>query len=180
MTQFIQLDRLTTKSSIDVAPIIFNRDAFIISERETILVDGIPYVTTRVTLAGYPEYTFWTLVDQDILAAALGTTDLTGGYLPSAPPCTTVGMIDVLKVDANYPMLKLLRINNNVSTNLTEYVCNPDMFLWLEEYVFQDEVTQLPTTALLITFTSAAPKRAINAIIDFGDMSALLEPIIIP
>jgi len=181
MTQFIQLDKFTTRTVSEVAPFIFNKDSFLISEKETIrdASDGHQFVATRVTLLGTPEYTFYTLVDQDVLATALGTVDVTQGLTPGGSSCAgDPGVMDTITYDAEYPMLKLLKILNKVTTNTLEYVCNTNEILYIEEIVYQDKATQMPATALVITFTSTTPRRVMTKL-SFADISALLDPDIV-
>jgi len=181
MTQFIQLDKLTTRSATELAPFLFSNKAFLISERETVIdkADGHQFVATRVTLSGHPEYTFHTLVDQDDLGVALGYVDVTAGVNPSGSVCAgDPGVISFVNVDAVYPPLKLLRIANKVATDLVEYLCNPNELLYAEELSYQDIVTGLPAISLIITFTGTAPRRVLTKL-TLAELSTLLEPIIL-
>ena len=181
MTQFIQLEKLTTSSASEQAPFIFNRDVFLISEREKVrdASDGHQFIATRVTLGGHPEYTFYTLVDQDILATALNTVDVAHGINPGGSSCAgDIGVINHLEVEGTYPMLKLQRIINKVTTNKVDYLCNPNDILYAESYTFQDDATSSSTTKLIITFTGTSPRRIVTDLI-LADLSLLLEPTIL-
>jgi len=142
--------------------------------------DGHQFMTTRVTLKGHPEYTFHTPADMDAIAVTMGVIDVTAGVNPGGNPCLgDTGVIATVSVDLEYPMLKLLRIENKIYTKTVEYVCNPNELLWAEEHYFQDDATQLPAQALMITFTGASVPRRVLTKLSFADLSALLEPDIV-
>lgn len=177
MTQFIQLNKLTTDHTGEVEPFLFNKHSFLIMERQTVRnAAGLQFIATRVVLSGHPEYTFFTPVDMDVLGAALDMVDGTQGFTPGGSQCAgDPGVISSVTVNLEYPMLKLLRIENKIWDDTVEYVCNPNLLLWAEEQSFQDAKTQLPQTALMITFGGTTPRRVLTKL-SFADLVAILEP----
>ncbi len=179
MTQFLKFEKLTTGTTSKHSSLLVNRETLLLVEPVT-LEDkelGTTFVASRVVIIGYPEYTFYTLTSLATLQATLDAVDGTGAITVGGSSCSLdPGVLDIVSVSTQLPLLKLLRVNNNISTLTTPYVCNPNYLLYAEEVPFLDEDTELQVTGLMLTFRGN-PLRRVPTKLTFAELCTLLEPL---
>jgi hypothetical protein len=182
VTQFIQLQKLTTASAASAAPFLFNFETFLFSEIVSMLdaSTGAQITPTRVTLAAVPEYSFNTLVLPTQLAGAfLSFVNVTGALTPGGSSCAgDPGVLDLELVASDLPILYVNRIINNVASEKKPFYCNLNYLLYAEQTPYRDEATGAQAFATTMVFHSSAPRKHLCDIA-FTDLSTLIDPLVL-
>lgn len=180
MSQFIRLQKLTTRSPSSGEPILFNKSDVLVVDEEA-LVDqgsGSPFTARRIILNGSPEYTFYTMVSLSSILTALGAINLTGGLGSGSTCAGNPGVLDIVTLDANYPMLEVRKVVNNIASQTATITFNPNFLLHALEHPYQDEDTEVQSIGLMVAMKAVSPRRFMITL-TMDDLTALLEPIVI-
>lgn len=181
MARFFQLDRLTTTTTSHLKPIIFDGDAVLYAHVLKLYdkEQGIPFNATEVSVLGYPEYTFRTLVTLANLSVALGGGTLLPGFpFVGDPSCSVPGGPVLVSIDGRLPQLLVRRVINRIKSTTESVMLNPNYIVYVETQTYQDEDTEVETSGALIVLNSTPPKQ-VPTNLSFAEVSAFLEPTII-
>ena len=140
---------------------------------------GSEYPATRIEVSSFPNHSFHTPSSIAQVSSALNVVDLTGGVGSGSSCAGDPGVLDIIYASSTYPSLKTNMIVNRSLTELEPYVFNPAYLVFAEDIIFQDRKTSRQETALLIVLRDSQPKRIMTAL-NFDDLIAILEPIVVP
>lgn len=177
-SKYLQLQKLKTDLS--------GTSTFIINREDILLVDNQPLqnkvtqaieVVSRVVLAGYPSYTFYTRTLFSAFETKLKTVDFTGG-VGAGSSCTVPGVLDIVTVSPTYPTVKIYRVKNNTTLLTEPYIVNLNYLYFAEEVPFVDEELNTQVTAFMLTL-KGNPHERFLAKITLAELQAALDPTII-
>ena len=154
---------------------VFLYNADVLQNKKT----GRDYVTTRVEISSFPNYSFYTPSTMDQVSSVLKVIDLTGGAGSGSYCAGDPGVLDIIYMATTFPLLKANMLVNNSLSEVEPYVFNPEYIVFAENVVFQDRKTAQQATALLLVLRDSQPKRIMTEL-DFGDLVTILEPTVVP
>ena len=176
--RFLQLQKLKTDLSGTSTIIIKANDILQVSEIQAQnKVTQQTEIVRQIILVGYPEYAFMTYTPLLAFESTLKAVDITGG-LGLGSSCLVPGVLDIVNVDSSYPMVKLWRIKNTITTLIDPLLVNLNYLYFAEEVPFTDEVLQTQVSAMVLSFQGDPLRKTVtNA--SLSNLVAILEPIIL-
>lgn len=177
MPRYFQLDRLTTDTASHVKPIIFDADA-ILTAQDLYLYDKeqhTHYHATEISLLGYPEYTFRTLLPIADLYDALGggVLSLTGFNGPAS--CSIPGGPYLVGIKGSMPMVTVNRVRNKIKSLTEEVMLNPNFIMYVDTIKYLDDELETEQTGARIVLNSTPPK-AIPTDLPLSAVADFLQP----
>ena len=181
MARFFQLDRLTTSTVSHVKPIIFDGDAVLTAQTIKLLdqVTHVQFFCTEVSILGYPEYTFRTLVTLSTLKTALGS----GVLAPGTPfvgdaTCGIPGGPILVGLNSTLPMIEVARVRNKIKSLTETVLLNPNYLMYVDSITYLDDDLEIEQIGAQLVLNSTPPKQ-IPTNLSVADVAAFLSPTVL-
>lgn len=179
---FILFKKILNSNPNQLGDILVRADSLFLYNADTLenKRTGTNYTATRVEIASFPNYSFYTPSTVDQVSSVLNVVDVTGGAATSGSSCVgNPGVLDIVYISTSYPLLKTNMLVNQSKLELQPYVFNPDFLVFAESTVYLDLKSKVQDTALLIVLRDSQPKRIMTDL-EFADLVTILDPVIVP
>jgi hypothetical protein len=175
---FLEFQKITTSSQTNNSPIIVNSNTIISineDELENKEIGGF-YIVTRIEIAAFPKYAFFTRTSLSDVLTYIQHSDTTSSNTGNTT-CADGSIIFIPTIDHSF--IKTEMFFNYTITESVPYVFNPNFLVYAESTIFNDKITYQQEKGLMISLRDSTPKNILTKL-TYQQIFDLLHPIQIP